>query len=120
MNKRIIAGIQKIKKPSKQLKFGLGTIALIAISLLLIVIATFTQIKYDFILPPSSPISVFHLEYIPQIPVIIFIAALLGRKWGIFTVLLYIALGLSPKYPIFAMGGGMSYLLQYNFGYILA
>lgn len=120
VNKRVIAGIRKIKKPSKQLKFGLGTLALIAACLLLLVIATFTQFKYDFILPDSSPVSVFHFEYIPQIPVVIFIAALLGRKWGVFTVLLYIALGLSPNYPVFGLGGGLSSIFKYNFGYIAA
>ena len=120
VNKRIAAGISKIKRPSKQIKFGFGTVALIAACLMLLIIATFTQIKYDFIMPETSPIPIFHFEYIPQIPVVIFISALLGRKWGVFTVLLYIALGLTPNYPIFGLGGGLSYVLQYNFGYIVA
>lgn len=120
VNKRIAAGIRQVKRPSKQLKFGLGMLALIAACLMLLVIATFTQLKYDFNLPETSPISVFHFEYIPQVPVVIFIAALLGRKWGVLTVLLYIALGLSPNYPIFGLGGGLSYIFKYNFGYIAA
>jgi biotin transporter BioY len=52
--------------------------------------------------------------------VVLFIAALLGDFWGLITILLYVIIGLFPQFPIFAMGGGLSYVLQYNFGYILA
>ena len=47
-----------------------------------------------------------------------FIVALLGRKFGILSILMYIILGLF--FPIFALGGGVRYLFEYGFGYILA
>ncbi|MCQ2738712.1 MAG: biotin transporter BioY [bacterium] len=57
-------------------------------------------------------------KYVPQIPVVFFIIALLGRKFGIITILGYILLGMF--FPIFALGGGISYLFEFGFGYILA
>lgn len=52
-------------------------------------------------------------------PVILFIAALLGKVFGIIAVLVYIAIGLFV-YPVFALGGGPKYIMNANFGYILA
>jgi biotin transporter BioY len=57
-------------------------------------------------------------RYIPQIPAVFFIVALLGRKFGIIAILGYITLGMF--FPIFALGGGITYLFEYGFGYILA
>ena len=118
MNKRIRVGIQKIKKPTVQIKFSLGTIALIAACLMLLVIATFTQIKLNFSLQNS--ISSLNFKYIPQIPAVIFISAFLGLRWGVFTVLLYVILGLTPYFPIYGLGGGLSYIFEYSFGYIVS
>lgn len=118
INKRLKASLRKIRKPSKQIKFSLGTVAVVLACLMLLVIATFTQITLNFSIPDSTLVSTLKFEYIPQIPVVIFIAALLGQRWGVFTVLLYVLLGL--KYPIYALGGGLSYIFQYSFGYIAA
>ena len=57
-------------------------------------------------------------RYIPQIPMVFFIIALLGRKFGILAICGYILLGMF--FPIFALGGGITYLFEYRFGYILA
>jgi biotin transporter BioY len=57
-------------------------------------------------------------RYIPQIPTVFFIVALLGRKFGILAILCYITLGMF--FPIFALGGGITYMFEYGFGYILA
>ena len=43
---------------------------------------------------------------------------LLGVKWGVFSQVLYVGLGLIG-FPIFTMGGGISYLLQPSFGFLL-
>lgn len=118
INKRITAGIRKIKKPSKNLKFSLGTLAIILGSLFLLIIATFTQIKLNINVPDI--ISNFKFEYIPQIPVVLFISALLGIKWGVLTIFLYVILGLTPWFSIFGLGGGPTYIFQYSFGYIFA
>ena len=120
INKRIKAGIKKIHKPETRLKFCLGTLVLLACCVMLLVIATFTQIKINFNIPDGGILSYLKFEYIPQIPVVLFIAALLGEFWGLLAVLIYIILGLTPWYSVFALGGGLSYVFQYNFGYIFA
>lgn len=43
---------------------------------------------------------------------------LLGVKWGAVSQLLYVGLGLLGL-PVFTMGGGLSYLLQPSFGFLL-
>ncbi len=120
INKRIKAGIKKIHKPDDRIRFCLGTVVLVALCVMLLVIGTFTQIKINFNVPDTGIISYLKFEYIPQIPVVIFIAALLGEFWGLVSVLIYIILGLTPWYPVFGLGGGLSYVFQYNFGYIFA
>lgn len=60
-----------------------------------------------------------HYRYIPQIPVIMFIAALLGRRFGLTAIIIYILIGLFLA-PVFALGGGLEYVFEYGFGYILA
>ncbi|MBQ4123275.1 biotin transporter BioY [bacterium] len=120
MNKRVKAQITKFHKENYRIKFCLGTIALICVCVALIVMATFTQIKINFNIPENTLGTYMKFEYIPQIPVIIFTAALLGESWGLMSVIIYIIMGLTPFYPIFALGGGMSYVFQYNFGYIFA
>ena len=121
MNKRVKEGIRKFRKENTRIRFCLGTLALIFFSVVLLIIATFTQIKVDFNIPFNSGISDYlKFEYIPQIPTVIFIATLLGECWGLLAILIYIFLGLTPWFPIFALGGGLSYIFQYNFGYIFA
>ncbi len=121
MNKRLKAGIKKFHKENKNIRFCLGTLALIAFCVVLLIIATFTQIKINFNIPIETGIgSYMKFEYIPQIPVVIFIATLLGECWGLLAVLTYVILGLTPFFSLFALGGGLSYIFQYNFGYIFA
>ncbi len=43
---------------------------------------------------------------------------LLGGKWGLISVCVYICLGLLGL-PIFAQGGGIGYVLQPSFGYVI-
>ena len=61
---------------------------------------------------------IYSYKLIPQIPVIMFVGAFLGRKYGIISILLYILLGLFAI-PVFALGGGPKYIFEYGFGYIL-
>ena len=120
INKRLKAGIKKIHKPEERLRFCLGTLVLLACCVILLIIGTFTQIKINFNIPDNGILSYLKFEYIPQIPIVLFIAALLGEFWGLLAILIYIILGLTPWYPVFALGGGLSYIFQYNFGYIFA
>lgn len=43
---------------------------------------------------------------------------LLGRKWGCMAVFVYVALGLIGV-PVFAEGGGISYIFMPSFGYLI-
>ena len=118
LNKRVKEGIKKIHKEPERIRFCLGTISIIGLCILLLIIATFTQIKISFNIPDMGMSSYLKFEYIPQIPIVIFISALLGSYWGLVTIIIYIIMGLTPMFPIFALGGGLSYIFQYNFGYI--
>ncbi len=120
VNKRIKAEIKKFHKPDVRIKFCLGTLAIVSMCVMLLITATFTQIKVNFNIPDNGILAYLKFEYIPQIPVVLFIAAILGEVWGLFAVLIYIIMGLTPWFPVFAVGGGLSYIFQYNFGYIFA
>ncbi len=121
MNKRVKAGIKKFHKENTRIRFCLGTVALVFLCVVLLIIATFTQIRINFNIPADMGLgSYLKFEYIPQIPIVIFIAAFLGECWGLLAILIYVFLGLSPWFPVFALGGGLSYVFQYNFGYIFA
>ena len=133
MTKRIERQLNSFKYKGEPIKITLGTLILTALSVLLLIIATFTQLTLTHLylpldwmnyigqnLPDNEILQHFTktYRYIPQIPAVFFIIALLGRKFGILAIILYIILGMF--YPIFALGGGVTYLFEYGFGYILA
>ena len=133
MSKRVAEQINSFKYKGEPIRITPGTLVMTGLSVILIIIATFTQItlKHPYIpldfltylsqdLPASELVRHFikSYNYIPQIPVIFFIVALMGRKFGILAIIGYIILGMF--FPIFALGGGISYLFEYGFGYILA
>ena len=133
MSKRIEKQINSFKYKGEPIKIKIGTLVMTGLAVILIIIATFTQITVKH---PYIPSDLFTLmsqdlpeyeflrhfiksyDYIPQIPVIFFIVALMGRKFGMLAITGYIILGMF--FPIFALGGGVSYLFEYGFGYILA
>ena len=113
-------------------KMTLGTVILTCLCTFLLIIATFTQFSFTHFIIPADFMNYLsgdsvdvkqhffkYYRYIPQIPVILFIAGLLGKVFGVIAVLCYIVIGLFV-YPVFALGGGPSYVFEYNFGYILA
>lgn len=133
MTKRISRQLNSFKYKGEPIKITIGTLVLTAFCVLLLIVATFTQISFSHLYLPINTISLLNqgvsssdfmmyfmkdYRYIPQIPIVFFIIALLGRKFGILAVSLYIILGMF--FPIFALGGGVSYLFEYGFGYILA
>ena len=123
--KRLKDELDAFNAENKKLKITMGTLVVMLWCVFLIVIATFTQLDFSYYFPsgwnPAAPdfLKLKHCIYIPQIPVIFFIAALIGKRFGILAVSLYIILGLT-LFPIFALGGGPGYIFEYNFGYILA
>lgn len=133
MTKRIAPQLNKFRYQDQQLKFNLAVLVLIGFCAFIIVMATFTQFEFKHIIIPLDFFSYFganfkdpkvaehflkYYRYIPQIPAIMFIVALLGRKFGLVSVLLYIIIGLFFA-PVFALGGGIDYVFKYGFGYIL-
>ncbi len=131
--KRIEKQLNSFKYKGEPVKVTLGTLIMTCLSILFLVVATFTQVTLTHPFIPADAFSflgqtpdnaqiVHHFSktyrYIPQIPMVFFIVALLGRKFGILAILGYIALGMF--FPIFALGGGITYLFEYGFGYILA
>ena len=118
MNKRVKEGIKNFHNKNPKIKFCLGTLALVGLCVMFLIIATFTQIKFD--IPNVGLETYLKFEYIPQIPVVLFTATLLGECWGLLAILLYMGFGLTNIYPVFALGGGFSYIFQYSFGYIFA
>lgn len=133
MSKRYTEQINSFKYKGEPIKITLGTLVVMMFCIILLIVATFTQITVHH---PYIPGDIFYFlgqehtemevikhfiksyDYIPQIPMIFFIVALLGRKFGITAIVIYIILGMF--FPIFALGGGISYLFEYGFGYILA
>ena len=133
MSKRVAEQINSFKYKGEPIKITLGTLVMTVLCVILLIVATFTQITVHHPYIPSD--ALYYLgqdhsdmellkhfiksyDYIPQIPMIFFIVALMGRKFGITAIVLYIILGMF--FPIFALGGGISYLFEYGFGYILA
>lgn len=132
---QIEAELKKFDYNNRRLKLTLGVLVVVCLCAFLIVIATFTELSFSASKLPMEailhPMKYLHqtdvgfwqfvlgYKYIPQIPVILFISALLGCRFGFLSVLIYISAGLS-SFPIFAMGGGLQYIFDYNFGYILA
>jgi len=133
MTKRISKQLNSFKYKGEPIKITIGTLILTVFCILLLIVATFTQISFSHFYLPYNTLTLINqgvsnsdfttyfiknYRYIPQIPIVFFIIALLGRKFGILAIFLYIILGMF--FPIFALGGGISYLFEYGFGYILA
>jgi len=126
-NEIAIPKVNIVRRPSEGIKLCLGSLLLVVFCTFLIITATFVQFDViHFIIPKglfdggNFTISDFihTYKFIPQVPAIMFIAAFLGRKYGITSVVIYILAGLFFV-PIFALGGGLKYIFEYSFGYIL-
>ena len=120
--------IRIIKKQIEGIRLTFGSLLLVFCCTFLIILATFVQLNVSHFTLPAALFSSEQLnindfihiyKLIPQVPVILFTGAFLGRKYGILSILLYIILGLFII-PVFALGGGPKYILEYSFGYILA
>ncbi len=133
MQQRIIKKIKHTGSSRIFPKFGAGVALIVIFCAFLMVIATFTPIQLIIITIPeeafSDTIEFFShsnsidritrvLNYIPQIPVVIMIASMLGAKTGMIAILLYVVTGLAG-FPVFASGGGIDYLFKIRFGYIM-
>ncbi len=123
MNKRIRGEFEEIIYKGEKTPFSLGTLTVVALCLLLLIVGTFTQlgIAHYWTDPESDVLFGFAMKkysYIPQIPLVLFIAAILGARFGILVIILYLIIGFFI-WPVFALGGGIGYVKSYFFGYIL-
>ena len=122
-----IPRLRVIKKQIEGIRLTFGSMLLMLCCTFLIILATFLQLNISHFTIPAGLFSgadlsvndyIHTYKFIPQIPVIIFTGAFLGRRYGITSILLYILLGLFII-PVFALGGGPKYIFEYGFGYIL-
>ena len=116
------------RKKEDGIRFSLGTLVLILFCTFLLIVSTFVSLEVYYPAIPSAQADANGLSIkdffklftiIPQIPAVIFVGALLGRKFAITSVIFYILIGLF-LFPVFALGGGWKYIFNYGFGYILA
>lgn len=124
----MVPHIKRISKEKKKIKIPVLNLVLIFFCTFLLVISTFIQLK---IIHPIIPFDVFtnhtltskdflyKYMIIPQVPTLLFVVGLLGKRLSITSILLYIFLGLFA-FPFFALGGGPHYIMEPGFGYILA
>lgn len=120
--------VRVIKKQIEGIRLSLGSILLMLCCTFMLILSTFIQVNITHFIIPSGIFNGEHLvpadfihtyKLIPQLPIVMFIGAFLGKKYGITSILLYILLGLFVI-PVFALGGGPKYVFEYSFGYILA
>mgnify|MGYP001026855392 FL=1 len=120
--------VKLIKKEIEGIRLSFGSILLVLCCTFLLILATFVQLDISHFIVPKGLFDgadlgfkdfIHTYKFIPQIPVVMFTGAFLGRKYGIISILLYILLGLIAI-PVFALGGGPKYILEYGFGYIVA
>ena len=123
MNKRYADLYEKLIYKNERMPLSFGTLATVAFCVLLLIISTFIRIEIVHPWLFKNPNGDFEIviksyPYIPQIPVLLGIVALLGKPFSFLTAIIYIFMGLFI-WPIFAMGGGVGYLKTGFFGYIL-
>ncbi len=123
MNKRYKDQIEEFIYKGEKIPLSIGTVVVCLLCLLFIITATFTQINVSHFIPTVDAMGDFVFKnvsnpYVPQIPVVIFIAAILGPVFAFLTMILYLLVGFFI-WPVFALGGGLEYIKSGLFGYIL-
>ena len=122
----LIPKMTRIDKKKRKIKIPLINFVIIIFCTLLIIASTFININLKHYIIPldlftnkNLSMENFVFAIIPQIPIIMFICSILGRRMALTSVLLYLIIGLFFV-PVFALGGGIKYFGEYGFGYILA
>ena len=120
--------IKRVSKEKKKLKIPVLNILLVLFCSFLLMAATFIQINITHFIIPLDIFSnkaltkadfLYTYSIIPQVPAVMFIVGLLGRRLGLTSIVIYILTGLFLL-PVFALGGGARYILEPGFGYIIA
>ena len=120
--------IKRVSKEKKKLKIPVLNILLVLFCSFLLMVSTFIQFNITHFILPFDIFSnkaltkadfLYTYSIIPQIPAVMFVVGLLGRRLGITSIVIYILTGLFLL-PVFALGGGVRYVLEPGFGYIMA
>lgn len=103
--------------------FTIGTVVVCIFCFILLLMSMFTQFAishnwFSFSFSEGFNIIKKTIPYGPQIPVVIFIIYLLGKRYSYAVFGLYLIIGLFFL-PIFVFGGGLEYFKNYLFGYFL-
>lgn len=123
----LIPKMKRLDKKQNKVKIPINNFILVILCTLLIVGATFLNINIKhYIIPQgftfdktfSSEEFIRSFSIIPQIPVLMFVCSILGKKLALTSTILYTLIGLF-LFPVFALGGGITYLGEYSFGYII-
>ncbi len=119
-HKRLQAEIDEFKYQGEKTPLTFGAIVVLAFCFLMMILSTFTEIDLIRVFPAAdgSGFLVSKFIYVAQIPVFIFVVVLLGVRYSVFAMVLYLILGLFG-WRIFAYGGGIGYLKYCAFGYLL-
>ena len=124
----LIPKMTRIDKKKRAVKIPLINFVVIIFCTLLIIASTFININLKHYIIPMDLFTnknlvmdnfIFCIPFIPQIPIVMFICSVLGKRMALTSALLYIITGLFFC-PVFALGGGIKYFGEYGFGYILA
>lgn len=68
--------------------------------------------------PGRDGVALVDLPTTGQLPALLLVALTCGARVGLMTAVAYLAFGLT-QYPVFHTGGGLGYILQPGFGYLL-
>ena len=120
--------LPKMQRTKKRAPISYLNLLATGLCIMLLIFATFINLNIKHFIIPTDLFTNKNLSYenfvytfclVPQIPFVMFICSILGKKMATVSVILYILLGLTFV-PIFALGGGITYIGQYGFGYILS
>jgi biotin transport system substrate-specific component len=106
---------QKVAYPPR---ISLNGLLISLLSTLLIVVMGFVIIQLPSPLGIGASDPRPMISYSFQIPTALFIATLLGPFMGPAAIIVFLTIGLM-FFPVFANGGGMQYMLQPGFGYLV-
>ncbi|MBQ7450346.1 biotin transporter BioY [bacterium] len=124
---------KELFRAGDRVKLTFGVLVCTILAAFILVVAAFTVIPITHYYIPSAAIFhpfkfwgaahnasdfITHVDYLPQVPAIACMTVILGRRYSIVAILLYLITGFF-FIPVFSLGGGIKYIFQYGFGYIL-
>ena len=124
---------KELFKAGDRVKLTFGVLVCTILASFMLVVAAFTVIPITHYYLPSTAFFhpfkfwsaahsandfITHIDYLPQVPAIACMTVILGRRYSLVAIILYMIVGLFFL-PVFSLGGGIRYIFQYGFGYIL-